>query len=99
MYGLKQAARQWNAKLCEALTAGAFTQSKFNYSLFIKQHENDFIVVLVYVDDLVITGNSPKGVEKTKNYLHRNFKIKDLSLLKYFLGIEIAKSSKGLILN
>lgn len=99
LYGLKQATRQRNAKLCDALTAGGFVQSKFDYSLFTKHHENDFVIVLAYVDDLVTTGNNVEGIEDIKAYLHKNLKMKDLGPLKYFLGIEIAHSSKGLLLN
>ncbi|XP_069146172.1 uncharacterized mitochondrial protein AtMg00810-like [Solanum lycopersicum] len=57
------------------------------------------IVILVYVDDLLITGNSSRMVQEAKDTLHKNFKIKDLGSLKYFLGIEILKSKEGLLLN
>ncbi|GJV79743.1 ribonuclease H-like domain-containing protein [Tanacetum coccineum] len=53
-YGLKQALRQWNAKLTTALAEHGFEQSKFDYSLYIKQKGYVFIALLVYVDDIVI---------------------------------------------
>nr|XP_019068974.1 uncharacterized protein LOC109120063 [Solanum lycopersicum] len=57
------------------------------------------IVILVYVDDLLITGNSSRMVQEAKDTLHKNFKMKDLGSLRYFLGIEILKSKEGLLLN
>lgn len=44
---------------------------------------------LVYVDDIIVSGNDTKKIEKLKQYLHRTFQIKDLRKLKYFLGLEI----------
>ena len=55
--------------------------------------------MLVYVDDLIITRNDLEEIRKIKSQLKENFDIKDLGKLKYFLGIEIAHSSKGLFLS
>nr|GEW20321.1 putative zinc finger, CCHC-type [Tanacetum cinerariifolium] len=56
LYGLKQASRQWNHELSKFLQALGFTQSKNDCSLFVKKHKDEFIAVLVYVDDILITG-------------------------------------------
>ncbi|GKD31481.1 ribonuclease H-like domain-containing protein, partial [Tanacetum coccineum] len=61
LYGLKQAPSQWNSKLTQALTKHGFVYSKFDYSLFTKNSDNVFIILIVYVDDIVVTGN---------NYMH-----------------------------
>ena len=58
LYGLKQASRQWNCKLTEAFLSYGYTQSKADYSLFVKFVSNRFTVVLVDVDDLSLTGNT-----------------------------------------
>ncbi|GJR34325.1 ribonuclease H-like domain-containing protein [Tanacetum coccineum] len=78
LYGLKQAPRQWNAKLTQTLIEHGFIQSKSDYSLFTKTDHNSFIVLLVYVDDIIITGNDIGKIEKFKAYLNTKFKIKDL---------------------
>lgn len=57
LYGLKQASRHWNIKLTTALISYGFQQSHLDYSLFIKKVERKIVVVLVYVDDLLITGD------------------------------------------
>ncbi|XP_019251165.1 PREDICTED: uncharacterized protein LOC109230090 [Nicotiana attenuata] len=56
-------------------------------------------MVLVYVDDMLITGDSLKLIEETKNNLHQVFKMKDLGELKYFLGIEFARSKQGILMH
>lgn len=99
LYGLKQASRQWNSKLTEALIRGGYVQSKYDYSLFTKRDGGNMVVLLIYVDDLLITGSSASMIDELKQFLHLNFKMKDLGVLKFFLGIEIMRSNKGIILN
>ncbi|GKC10402.1 ribonuclease H-like domain-containing protein [Tanacetum coccineum] len=99
LYGLKQAPRQWNAKLTQALTEHGFVQSKFDYSLFTKNSKNVFIILLVYVDDIVVTGNNLDEIEKFKQFLKSKFQIKDLGKLKYFLGIEVLDNKDGICLS
>ncbi|XP_031256829.1 uncharacterized protein LOC116114826 [Pistacia vera] len=54
------------------------------------------VAVLVYVDDIVITGSSSELIANTKQLLHSHFKLEDLGLLRYFLGLEVARSVKGI---
>ena len=54
---------------------------------------------MLYVDDLIITGDSQFEIDNVKRDLKQKFEIKDLGILKYFLGIEIAHSSKGLFIS
>ncbi|XP_016677335.2 uncharacterized protein [Gossypium hirsutum] len=99
LYGLKQASRQWNAKLTEALMLAGFEQSKFDDSLFVKKKEGKMVIILVYVDDLLIIGNDMDMINDLKGVLNQNFKMKDLGDLRYFLGIEILRSQEGILLN
>ncbi|KAJ0565941.1 putative RNA-directed DNA polymerase [Helianthus annuus] len=99
LYGLKQAPRQWNEKLTSVLTSMGFVQSMCDYSLFILSKSDVFVVLLVYVDDIVITGNNKAAIERVKNSLRENFHIKDLGLLRYFLGIEVLYSENSICLS
>lgn len=65
LYGLKQASRQWFAKLVAALVLEGYTQSKNDYNLFIKIHGNFITIDDVYVDDMIIIGNDIDSI----NYL------------------------------
>ncbi|GJY77392.1 ribonuclease H-like domain-containing protein [Tanacetum coccineum] len=86
LYRLKQASRQWNAKLTAALIEHGFVQSKFDYSLYTKESSDVFLALLVYVDDIVITGNCKDSIDKFKMFLKNKFMIKDLGILKYFMA-------------
>nr|GEW60435.1 hypothetical protein [Tanacetum cinerariifolium] len=70
------APRQWNAKLICTLIENGFSQSKSNYSLYTKSDKGVFLALLVYVDDIIITGNSISEIEKFKVYLKSKFMIK-----------------------
>jgi len=93
---LKQASRQWFSKLSTALLDLGFSQSKADYSLFTKAQDSLFIGLLVYVDDIAITSNDAAAVTSLIADLNSKFCLKDLGSLKYFLGLEIARSSLGI---
>lgn len=100
LYGLRQAARQWNLELSKHLLSIGYVQSKQDYSLFIKTDvTGSFTAVVAYVDDLLVTGNNDSEVMALKKSLHTAFTIKDLGPLKYFLGIEVSRNESGILLN
>ena len=78
LYGLKQASRLWFAKLSSFLISVGFIQSSSDYSLFIKNNACTFNALLVYVDNIILAGNSMDEINNIKNSLHSSFKIKDL---------------------
>ncbi|RVW93254.1 Retrovirus-related Pol polyprotein from transposon RE2 [Vitis vinifera] len=96
IYGLEQASRQWFAKFSGVLLDKGFTQSASYHSLFTKRNGESFLALLVYVDDIVIASNDYRTIEKLKTFLDSQFKLKDLGQLKYFLGLEVARSRKAL---
>ncbi|CAH9079543.1 unnamed protein product [Cuscuta epithymum] len=98
LYGLKQAPRCWFAKLVTALKSYGFLQSYADYSLFTLTRGHTQLNVLVYVDDLLIAGNDSAAISSFKSYLNTCFHMKDLGILKYFLGIEVARSPSGIFL-
>ena len=56
-------------------------------------------MLIVYVDDIIITGDDHKGIDELKQFLHSQFHTKDLGKLRYFLGIEVARPKKGISLS
>jgi hypothetical protein len=98
LYGLKQAPRCWFAKLAAALKNYGFKQSGSDYSLFTLHKDHVQLNVLVYVDDLIVSGNDISAIQSFKSYLSTCFYMKDLGLLRYFLGIEVARNSTGIFL-
>jgi len=94
LYGLKQASREWYEKLTTLLLAEGYCQSTTDYSLFTLQHGSDFTALLVHVDDIILAGTSLVEFQRIKNILDNQFKIKDLGILKYFLGLEVAHSKE-----
>ncbi|KAK4388326.1 Retrovirus-related Pol polyprotein from transposon RE2 [Sesamum angolense] len=64
-------------------------------ALFIKHSGSKFTALLVYIDDVLLTGTSLQALQAVKAYLHRLFTIKDLDFAKYFLGLELARSTHG----
>ena len=58
-----------------------------------------FIVLLVYVDDILLTGNNPACVDSLKKLIDDRFGLKDLGSLRYFLGLEVARTNEGISLN
>ncbi|CAM8999884.1 unnamed protein product [Rhodiola kirilowii] len=99
LYGLKQAPRQWFSKFADALLSYGFIQSLNDHSLFTLTNGTHFIILLVYDDAIVKTGTSASLIDSIKAFIHSEFKIKDLGFLKYFLGIEVARSSTGIFIN
>ncbi|CAA7029624.1 unnamed protein product [Microthlaspi erraticum] len=99
LYGLRQAPRCWFAKLSTALKEYGFTQSISDYSLFTKETSSSRLHVLVYVDDLIISGSSLAVISEFKEYLSSCFHMKDLGILIYFLGLEVARSPTGIYLS
>ncbi|XP_061375946.1 uncharacterized mitochondrial protein AtMg00810-like [Gastrolobium bilobum] len=96
IYGLKQASRQWFAKFSSTLLSLGFIQSQSDHSLFIKHYASFFIALIVYVDDILIASNNISEVQLLTNILDNKFKLKNLGPVKYFLGLEVARSSKGI---
>jgi Reverse transcriptase (RNA-dependent DNA polymerase)/Integrase core domain/gag-polypeptide of LTR copia-type/GAG-pre-integrase domain len=98
IYGLKQSPRAWYGRLSNALTKFGYKRSAADSSLFTAVTERGIVVILIYVDDLVITGSDQIGINALKEHLRLEFDIKDLGKLRYFLGIEIARSHKDLFM-
>lgn len=97
LYGLKQASRQWNIKFTNSLIQEGFILSKSDYSLFTKHTEVGFIAVLVYVD--IIESSNKQLIEHFKTHLSSHFKLKDLGSIQYFLGLEVVRLAKRVVIS
>ncbi|KAL5820829.1 hypothetical protein ACOSQ3_022711 [Xanthoceras sorbifolium] len=98
LYGLKQVPRAWFEKLKFSLLKWGFVNSRADSSLFIFKAPNVILILLVYVDDILVTGNNELLVQKLVADLHATFALKDLGDLNFFLGFEACRSAAGLLL-
>ncbi|KAL1221166.1 Retrovirus-related Pol polyprotein from transposon RE2 [Cardamine amara subsp. amara] len=96
LYGLKQAPRAWYIELKTALLAYGFQNSLADTSVFIYIHGNEVLYVLVYVDDIIVTGNTNSLISSFLQALAQRFSLKDPTDLTYFLGIEATRTANGL---
>ncbi|KAL2230490.1 UNVERIFIED_CONTAM: Retrovirus-related Pol polyprotein from transposon RE1 [Sesamum indicum] len=96
LYGLKQASCQWNVEFTLKLIAYGFAQSVHDHCLFVKPSSSGLMAMLVYVDDILMTGPSLDDIGRVKQYLYNLFTIKDIGNARYFLGLEIAHSTSDL---
>ena len=67
--------------------------------MFFRQHKDHTTLLVVYVDDIIITGNNEGEIAQLKVQIGKEFKVKDLGLLRYFLGIEVAHGAEGVVLS
>jgi histone deacetylase 1/2 len=99
IYGLKQAPRAWYSRLSTKFLELGFRTSKSDTSLFIYSKKGITIFMLIYVDDIIVTGSSQEAIAVLLCDLKQEFALKDLGDLSYFLGIEVRKDKEGIILS
>ena len=96
LHGLKQAPRAWFAKFSSTISRLGYMTSHYDSVLFLRYTDKGIILLLLYVDDIIITGDDLSGIKELKDILSLQFKMKDLGHLSYFLGLEITHSINGL---
>jgi histone deacetylase 1/2 len=99
LYGLKQAPRAWYSKLSTKLVSMGFKASKADTSLFYFRKGSLTMFVLVYVDDIIVASSSTQATRALFSNLQKDFALKDLGDLHYFLGLEVKRHSDALILS
>ncbi|CAL1392560.1 unnamed protein product [Linum trigynum] len=99
LYGLKQAPRAWFEKFQYTILSFGFQQSQNDPSLFTQSTSRGRVVLLIYVDDMIVTGDDDIGIAQLKANLRAAFSLKDLGSLSYFLGIEVHRSNRGILLS
>ncbi|KAE8660144.1 hypothetical protein F3Y22_tig00116958pilonHSYRG00159 [Hibiscus syriacus] len=98
LYGLKQAPRAWYGKITEFLQKSGYSVTPADSSLFVKANEGKLAIVLVYVDDLIITGDDEAEILQMKENLSVRFQMKEFGQLKHFLGLEVDRTHEGIFL-
>ena len=99
LYGLKQAPRAWFHRFSSFLLKLGFHSSQADFSLFVYHSSLGTVYLLLYVDDMIITGSTPSLVHTFITRLSNEFSMKDLGDLHYFLGVEVQANEKGLFLS
>lgn len=99
LYRLKQSPRAWFGRFSVAMKKYGFQQSNLNHTLFLKHQGGKVTVLIIYVDDIIITGNNLEEIAKLQKQLATEFEMKNLGGLKYFLGIEVARPRQGIFLS
>ncbi|KAK0591398.1 hypothetical protein LWI29_001105 [Acer saccharum] len=99
IYGLRQAPRAWYNELRSFLLAAGFVNSRSDASLFFCHKSEHTLYLLVYVDDIIVTGSSVTQVRQFITTLAQRFSLKDLGQLSFFLGVEAHHTSRGLFLS
>lgn len=99
IYGLKQSPRAWFERFTRAVKQHGYNQAHSDHTMFYKHNNGKIAILIVCVDDIVMTGDDTVELESLKNFLSNQFEVKDLGQLKYFLGMEVARSSKGIIIS
>ncbi|CAI7893893.1 unnamed protein product [Closterium sp. NIES-54] len=98
IYGLKQAPRAWYHKLEETLLAGGFKKSECDHSLFLLQEKKHFLMLLVYVDDILLFSESAAMIERVEEMLEMQFKCSKMGDVKYYLGMHVERDlDKGVL--
>lgn len=99
LYCLRQAPRAWFSMFSSFLVQQGFLHSQADASLFTKKTDTGITLVLVYVDDILVTGSDSAYISDLIIALSQKFVMKDLGSLKYFFGIEVLKHGSSIILS
>ncbi|KAK8943073.1 hypothetical protein KSP39_PZI008985 [Platanthera zijinensis] len=99
LYGLKQSPRAWFGRFLTTMLKFGYKQDQSDHTMFIRRHEQHVVVLIVYVDDIVITGNDTEEIANLKTLLSTEFEVKDLGRLRYFLCIEVVRCERGVFIS
>jgi hypothetical protein len=99
LYGLKQSPRAWFGRFNIAMKKFGFKQSNSDHTLFLKHRNKKVTALIIYVDDMIITGDDVEEISRLEKDLSTEFEMKNLGGLKYFLDIEVAGSKQGIFLS
>eukprot|EP00253_Pinus_taeda_P014168 PITA_14168 len=99
LYGLKQAPRAWYAKMDSFLLESGFSRCYADNTVYTKKVGKSLIILVLYVDDLILTGSDPKLINHVKSNIKKKFEMTELGDLHYFLDLQVLKSKEGISLS
>ena len=99
LYGLKQAPRAWNTRIDTYFKENEYKQCPHEHALYTKKSAGNVILVALYVDDLIFSGNNDEMIEEFKSTMTREFEMTDLGSLKFFLGLEVKQGETGIFIS
>lgn len=92
--------RAWFHRFTKVFQENGYMQCQLDHTMYVKHIDNDMIyVIIVYVDNIVITGNHEEKISQIKQLLSKEFEMKNLGHLKYFLGMEVVRSKHGICIS
>nr|GEU40959.1 hypothetical protein [Tanacetum cinerariifolium] len=98
-YGLKQAPRAWYDGLSKFLTSKGFTKGTIDPTLFTIRYGEDILLVQIYIDDIIFGSTNPKYSKRFEKLMHSRFEISLMGEMKFFLGLQIHQSPRGIFIN
>lgn len=99
LYGLKQSPQAWFGRFALVMRNFGYKQSNSDHIVFLKDKKDKVTALIIYVDDMILTGSDVFEIEKLKKYLSNEFEMKELGHLMYFLGMEVVQSNQGIFLS
>nr|GFA77400.1 hypothetical protein [Tanacetum cinerariifolium] len=99
MYGLHQAPRALYGTLSKYLLKNGFQRGTIDQTLFIKRQREDFILVQVYVDDIIFGTSNPQLCREFKALMHKKFQMSAMGELNFFLGLQVLQKKDGIFLS
>ncbi|MBW1279442.1 hypothetical protein KYD79_27090, partial [Escherichia coli] len=93
----KQAPKQWHEKFDNVMMSNGFSINECDKYIYIKCTPHGYVLLCLYVDDMLIIGSNNDMINQTKNLLHRQFEMKDMRLADVILGIKIHRHAGGII--
>jgi hypothetical protein len=99
LYGLKKAPRTWHAKMDSVILDTDFSRCHFEPNFYTKKVGNHLIILVLYVDDLILTSSDSKLLTHVKSSLKKTFEMNELNYLHYFLGLQVLQTKKGIFLS
>nr|GEZ47228.1 hypothetical protein [Tanacetum cinerariifolium] len=99
LYGLKKAPRAWYDELSKFLTSKGFTKGTIDLTLFMIRYGEDILLMQIYVDDIIFGSTNPKYSKRFEKLMHGRFEMSLMGEMKFFLGLQIHQSPRGIFIN